>query len=237
MRLLLLIVITIILSSFQIRSEQVGYTLKDNSLKVAIADLYTNCCSAYIGDFSINQIENTIRVVITDTSSHKCRCDCNIDIDYSISGIQKGKYKIFIYLDELKKYGYSKDIRRLISRHEIEFTKECMDDEFLGTLKQSFCKTTSNLTSRNEMKAEIEVFPNPSNSMVTVRFFLKEQSDVEIKVLNFLGKDMLTMEYTNLPQGVNTVSFNADDLPSGMYLGKLITKIGTVSSFKVVWSK
>ncbi|MBE2189764.1 MAG: T9SS type A sorting domain-containing protein [Candidatus Kapabacteria bacterium] len=237
MRLILLFVFMILVPSTLLQSEQVAYTMKDNSLKVSIADLYTNCCSSYIGDYSINQEENTIRIVITDTSSKRCRCMCNIDLEYTVANIQKGKYKVFVYLDELKKFDYPKDIRRLISRHDIELAKECLEEEFQGKLKQSVCKTTNSVINRSEMKSEIEVFPNPSNSMVTIRFYLKERNDVEIKILNFLGKDLMTMEYTGLPEGVNTVSFSAGDLPSGMYLGKLMTKSGNVSSFKVVWSK
>ncbi len=237
MRLIVLMVLMVFVSSTVLHSEQVAYTLKDNSLKVSITDLYTNCCSAYIGEYSINQTENTIRIVVTDTSNQRCRCMCNMDLEYTATSIQKGKYKVFVYLDELKKFGYPKDIRRLISRHDIEFAKECLEEELQGKLKQSVCKTINSVISRSEMKSEIEVFPNPSNSMVTIRFYLKERNDVEIKILNFLGKDLMTMEYTGLSEGVNTVSFSAGDLPSGMYLGKLMTKSGNVSSFKVVWSK
>lgn len=162
---------------------------------------------------------------------------CNIDLDYRISGLQKGKYRVFVYIDELKKFGYPKDIRRQISKNDIEITNECLDEDTFGRLKQSVCKSTTQAMTRADMKAEVEVFPNPSNSMVTIRFFLKDRTDVDIKILNFLGKELLAYEYANMPEGINTVSFSADELPAGMYLGKLSTKTGIVNSFRVVWSK
>ncbi len=237
MRLVFITLLSVFALISSLKSEQVLYSVQDNSLGINIADFYTNCCSAYSVDFSIQESEKTIRVVFADTSSQKCRCMCNIDLDYRISGLQKGKYKVFVYIDEFKKFGYPKDMRRQISKTDIEIAKECLDEDTFGRLKQGVCKSTTQAVTRADMKAEIEVFPNPSNSMVTIRFFLKDRTDVEIKILNFLGKELLTFEYTDMPEGINTISFSADGLPAGMYLGKLSTKTGTVSSFRVVWSK
>jgi len=237
MRLVFIIVFLYLALISSSKSEQVNYAVRENSLIISLLDLNTNCCSAYSVDYSIQESENIIRVVFTDTSTQKCRCMCNIDLDYRISGLQKGKYRVFTYIDELKKFGYSKDMRRQISKTDIEVLNDCLEQDTFGKLKQGVCKSANQSLSRADMKSEIEVFPNPSNSMLTIRFFLKERTDVEIKILNFLGKELVSLEYTNLPEGINTVSFSADDMPSGMYLGKLSTKSGSLNSFRVVWSK
>ncbi len=64
-------------------------------------------------------------------------------------------------------------------------------------------------------------FPNPFNPTTTIRFSVHAAGNVKIKVLNMLGQEMATAFEGFVEPGVQTVSFNAKDLPSGQYMYRL----------------
>ncbi|MDY0083691.1 MAG: T9SS type A sorting domain-containing protein, partial [Ignavibacteriaceae bacterium] len=50
---------------------------------------------------------------------------------------------------------------------------------------------------------------------------IKEEGLVTLKVYDILGKEVAELVNENKPAGVYEVSFNASNLPSGMYIYKL----------------
>jgi len=64
-------------------------------------------------------------------------------------------------------------------------------------------------------------YPNPFNPTTTISFDLKETSVVEITLYNATGQEITTLMNERLPAGHHSLSFSAQDLPSGMYLYRL----------------
>ena len=64
-------------------------------------------------------------------------------------------------------------------------------------------------------------FPNPFNPSATIRFDLPHASNVSLKVYDLLGQEALTLVDEERPAGVYEVSFNAENLSSGMYVYRL----------------
>ncbi len=64
-------------------------------------------------------------------------------------------------------------------------------------------------------------YPNPFNPTTTINFQLQQSEYVELKIYNMLGKEVaiLVNEYKNA--GFHSIRFNADKLPSGMYLYRI----------------
>jgi hypothetical protein len=218
------------------KEESVDIEILDNNLTIIDKNIYANCCSEYEDEISI--VDNTISIIQRDTSTQKCRCNCYIDLSHEIKFIQPGKYTVIIHREELQKYGYDQNRKLFIFKGDIEI--DGSDEGFaLSTLfEQSQCKTAT--TNDIELKPyvdEVEVFPNPAFSSVTIRFPVSEPQNINIKLFNFLGKEIRSIDLGYLTEGLHTYTINAENIPSGMYLGQLITQSGRSISFRIIWSK
>jgi hypothetical protein len=88
--------------------------------------------------------------------------------------------------------------------------------------------TTGTTVGVDESPAEIsqtyrlyQNYPNPFNPSTTTQFDLKQAGQVMLKVYNSLGQEVATLTDKNLPAGRHTVTFDATDLPSGVYFYRM----------------
>ena len=61
-------------------------------------------------------------------------------------------------------------------------------------------------------------YPNPFNPTTTIKFGIKEKSNVRIDLFNSIGQRVNTILNEEREAGNYTIDFNASDLPSGVYL-------------------
>ena len=64
-------------------------------------------------------------------------------------------------------------------------------------------------------------YPNPFNPSTQIRFALPEASDVQLEVFNMLGQRVAMLASGQYPAGWHTVSLDAGDWSSGVYLYRL----------------
>ncbi len=64
-------------------------------------------------------------------------------------------------------------------------------------------------------------YPNPFNPTTKIKYSIKEEGLVILKVYDILGKEVATLVNENKPEGNYEVEFNASQLPSGMYMYKI----------------
>lgn len=72
-------------------------------------------------------------------------------------------------------------------------------------------------------------FPNPFNSSTTIEYQLPRATPVKLTVVNVLGHEVRTLLNTEQSAGRYRVPFDADELPSGMYLYRIHTRNFTSS--------
>jgi hypothetical protein len=83
----------------------------------------------------------------------------------------------------------------------------------------------------NEKKFYVtQNYPNPFNPSTTISFALSQSSYVTLKVYDIMGKEVSTLVQGNKQAGTYQVRFNANGLPSGLYIYKLTC--GAVSESK-----
>lgn len=69
--------------------------------------------------------------------------------------------------------------------------------------------------------AAFSVFPNPTNNVVSIQWDLNKSSDLTIDVTDVTGKHAALI-YTGKSDGNNSIPFNTESLPSGIYLVRLL---------------
>lgn len=69
-------------------------------------------------------------------------------------------------------------------------------------------------------------YPNPFNPTTSIAFDLPESADVEIQVIDMIGRQVMTLPATQIAAGVNrTVQIDAARLASGTYFYRVIAKM------------
>jgi hypothetical protein len=66
-------------------------------------------------------------------------------------------------------------------------------------------------------------YPNPFNPSTTIRFNISEAGNVRLTLFNILGQELRTLVNENKSPGVYTLTFNASEFNSGMYIYKIET--------------
>jgi hypothetical protein len=65
-------------------------------------------------------------------------------------------------------------------------------------------------------------YPNPFNPTTQINFALKTAGKVVLKVYDMLGKEVTTLVDENMAPGKHTVSFDASNLASGVYIYRIV---------------
>jgi Secretion system C-terminal sorting domain len=66
--------------------------------------------------------------------------------------------------------------------------------------------------------------PNPFNPATNIKFQLPRQGKVVIKLYDILGSEIITLLNEKKAPGIYIINFNAEHLPSGTYIYRMVTK-------------
>jgi hypothetical protein len=64
-------------------------------------------------------------------------------------------------------------------------------------------------------------YPNPFNPITTIVYGLSERTNVELKVFDILGREVISLVNEEQPAGYYEMKFDASSLPSGIYFYRL----------------
>jgi Secretion system C-terminal sorting domain len=79
----------------------------------------------------------------------------------------------------------------------------------------------ANLSELPEEYTLFENYPNPFNPNTNIQYAIPEQSFVKLDVYNSLGEEITTLVSEEHAAGVFSISWNAKNLPSGIYFYKI----------------
>lgn len=135
--------------------------------------------------------------------------------------------------------GYSKILSlRGLPNGTYYWQVQAVDNSFLGSLfsqEQQFDVTLSTISNETGMDVPSSTklaqnYPNPFNPSTTINYTLKTSGSVNLKVYDITGRLVQELVNGHKNAGEHTVSFNASNLASGLYIyrlhaaGKIITK-------------
>ena len=79
-------------------------------------------------------------------------------------------------------------------------------------------------------------YPNPFNPETSINYMLPESGFVSLKVYNVMGKNVATLVNNKQENGNYEVTFNGENLPSGIYFYRLEAN-GTTINKKMILLK
>lgn len=121
--------------------------------------------------------------------------------------------------------------------NEVTLNNEGSNDIFLAKYENNveafgFVKSrrSDRVTSENKTEDyQLGAYPNPFNPESRIRFTLQEDSPVSLVVYDVTGKEVARLLDGQQNAGTHEVVFNANDLPSGLYLYQLVSPAGIQS--------
>lgn len=88
------------------------------------------------------------------------------------------------------------------------------------------CKTTTDINDEQQIPKKIELmqsYPNPFNPSTTIRYNLSKAGFVKLTVYDILGREVKVLVNEDQNPGQHNITFNADNLASGIYIYTLRT--------------
>jgi hypothetical protein len=90
-------------------------------------------------------------------------------------------------------------------------------------LSQGKIPTTVNHLA-NRIPESLKLFqdyPNPFNSVTTIKYHLDRPAHVSLKIINTVGKEIITLADGFQEAGEHQIKWKPEGLPDGIYLSKL----------------
>lgn len=109
-------------------------------------------------------------------------------------------------------------------------------DSGLGLAVYTFSETTA-ITQREELPTGIAVHqnaPNPFSGETTITFELTQAGAVTLAVYDLLGREVAVLVDDVLPSATFDATFDASNLPTGTYVYRLTTEVGSATGAMTV---
>ena len=153
------------------------------------------------------------RPTLTNYDYNSTNSNSNYE-DVLIENANLGKYYIMLYASST----YSGvNLSAKVTTHSVEEDSNATDDNDSTLVK----------VDENDLYPTFTLcqnYPNPFNSMTNIEYSLPENTFVDIKIYDLLGKEIVTLVMENKQSGFYSIQFNAAkfNLASGIYFYRLI---------------
>ena len=106
-----------------------------------------------------------------------------------------------------------------------------------GTLTMTLASVSTDTDAEPTLPSQVELrqnYPNPFNPQTTISFGLPESGQVRLTVHDLTGRLVATLVDGVVAAGAHEVGFRAGDLPSGAYLYRLQTPVGSLDRMMIL---
>ncbi|HEX2868316.1 MAG TPA: T9SS type A sorting domain-containing protein [Ignavibacteriales bacterium] len=111
------------------------------------------------------------------------------------------------------------------------------DSSFSYSNEVSVANNLVSVAANNRVPSDYKLYqnyPNPFNPSTVIKYNLKNDCYVKLTVFNTIGTEVAVLVNGFRQPGMNSVTFNASEMPSGIYFYKIETHEENGSSFKVM---
>lgn len=176
--------------------------------------------------------------VYTDTW-HSCRAPIDSSHLYEwhhFAGTYDG-FEMKMYVDGVCVDTVAQDLPIGITEHPLAlaWNSEATDRFFTGLLDEAMiyniALTEEEIKQLYDIKSDVfhernlanafrleQNYPNPFNPETSISYTIPAPLPVTLKIYNTLGEEIQTLVNERQTMGTHTISFNASDMPSGVYL-------------------
>lgn len=108
----------------------------------------------------------------------------------------------------------------------VAFRYELISNDQWKVIKSLYGNATGVKNNTAATPAEFNLkqnFPNPFNPSTVINFQLAKSGFVSLQIYDILGREIKTLLNQNMETGIHNINFDAQGLPSGIYLYKLKT--------------
>jgi len=135
---------------------------------------------------------------------------------YMLNGLDQGAYQV-----------HASKVRYGSVTREIDFDVEAAGSAILDFTLNATTTGLPDETDTRGIPTTTQLygnFPNPFNPQTTIRFGLPQSGRVKIEIYNLAGQKVRTLLDAETPAGNHSVTFEAGNLASGVYLYRLETE-------------
>ena len=211
----LLLVITFCRNVFS-QSDTIYAVVENDLVTVYHNQTHRNCASRFL--FDVRQENFRVTVFEVDTVGEWANCICYFDLFVKAGPFQTGEYLVDIYGTDV----FTGDTAYIGSTNFIIEGSGSSGDFSTLSQSQSECYELTDVNQSNENIPEnftfSKPFPNPFNPVTNIDFSIPVEGNVELNVYNLLGQKVAVLINKNLPPGNYSVTWNATDQESGIYL-------------------
>lgn len=169
--------------------------------------------SGKITDVNDNPIIGAYVSLISNDKTVKISSVTNKDGEYSFNSIKLNNYNLIISKVNYQSYEEMFDLTESSNKHtsNIKLLKS------ITNIEQIDIKTPDSFNLHNN-------YPNPFNPSTKIKFDIPEKSQVKISIYNIIGEEINVILRKELDSGTYTITFEASELTSGIYLYSLETE-------------
>jgi len=92
----------------------------------------------------------------------------------------------------------------------------------------------ASISNVNPLEASMNIYPNPTTGNSTLTYALKENADVQVKIVDFTGKTVMTANQSRQNAGFHSMNLDLSSLPAGVYAYNVIAGNYTATKSVIV---
>ncbi len=96
------------------------------------------------------------------------------------------------------------------------------------------------ISNTNEIPKEFKLsqnYPNPFNPSTNIKFSVPKESNVQLRIYDISGREILTLVNEKLKAGNYSLKWNASSYSSGVYFYRITTDAGFTETRKMILVK
>jgi len=226
---IMIISILFITTSLAETEDSIFVIISGDTVHIWNTAAHENCGCLFNMDVMVSN--DTMYVTEADTATDWAFCMCYFDLCVSVTGLQSGTYyvNVFRYMPL-----FYPDTVFYIGSTSFNYGGSVL--AFFSQSYQSDCYSITEDRGEKEYPADFileQNYPNPFNPVTTIVYGLKARTNVELKLFDVLGREIVTIVNGEQDAGYYEIEFNASNLPTGIYFYKIKAVDHLSSSGKV----